>query len=246
MKKASPALLLVGALLAAPTALAQSLTGNVGSAAITKGERDLEVRVGVNSEDEADSRVHYTHAFTDWYQLRTIVSFEKDDGQGWDYGSLGFENWFQWREEAKDGSGFNGGLRLGYAFEDGAGPDEAEVRLTLTDKFAGAWEWRTNVIAEFETGSGSEGGAELETRFQLTRGMPAPFLGASRWRLGAEILSEYGNTRDFAALDDQAHQVGPVVKFEWDNGVYLQSSVRFGLTDAADDVMGKVFVGREF
>jgi hypothetical protein len=237
--------LALGVIFAAP-AHAQSLTGSVGSANITAGETGVEVRAGVNDAGDAAFRVQYEYAFTDWYQLRTIGLFEQPDGEDWEFAALTFENWFQWSEEADDGAGFNGGLRLAYGFNDGGGPDEAEVRFTLTDEFAGRWEWRTNLIGEIETGEGSEGGVELESRFQLTRGIGLAALGSSDWRLGAELYSEFGNSRDIPDLDDQAHQLGPVVKVEWDNGVYLQTAVRFGLTDGADDSMAKVFVGREF
>jgi hypothetical protein len=236
----------VAVLAVAPVAAAQSLTGNVGSAGIAEGDRALEVRAGVADTGDAASRVHYDHAFTDWYQLRTVAAFSRPDAGEWKFSALAFENWFQWSEEAADQSGFNGGLRLAYAFVDGGGPDGAEVRLTLTDKFAGRWEWRANVIGGFETGTGSAGGADLGTRFQLTRGLDGRAFGSEKWRLGAELFSEYGDTRDLAAFEDQAHQLGPVVKAEWKNGIYLQSAVRFGLTDGSDDAMFKVFVGREF
>ncbi|MBI1340367.1 hypothetical protein GC169_09210 [bacterium] len=231
--------------LAAPQAEAQSLTGNVGSAGITAGERAVELRLGVD-EGGAAGRVHYDQSFSDWYQVRLIAAFSKPDGRDWDYRSFAVENWFQWSEEARDTSGFNGGLRLAYSFEDGGGPDEAAVRLTLTDKFADVWEWRANVIGEIETGSGSEGGVALQTRGQLTRGLDFAAFGSDSWRLGFEVFSEYGNSRDIPGFDDQAHQIGPVVKVSWENGVYLQSAVRFGVTDGADDSMAKVFIGREF
>ena len=156
------------------------------------------------------------------------------------------ENWLQWSEEASDNSGFNGGLRFAYAFADDGGPDEAEVRFTLTDKFADGWEWRTNLIAEMEAGDGSEGGVSLEARWQLTRALGVQALGSDNWRFGVDVFSEIGNTRDIPGLDDQAHQVGPVLKVGWGNGVFIQTSLRVGVTDGADDSMAKFFIGREF
>lgn len=247
MTKAASALLAAALVLAtAVPASAQSLTGNVGSAGITKGERAVEVRAGVTDEGDGASRMHYEQAFTDWYQLRVIASFDHPADDKSDFDALTFENWFQWSEEADDNSGFNGGVRLAYDFVDGRGPDAAEVRLTLTDKFAGRWEWRANLLAAVETGEGSAGGIELESRAQLTRGLDVTALGSRDWRLGAEIFSEYGNTRDLADFEDQAHQLGAVAKAEWENGVYLQTALRFGVTDAADDAMVKVFLGRVF
>ena len=225
---------------------AQSLTGNVGSAGVSAGESAVEVRSGINDTGDVAARVHYEHAFSDWYQLRVIGSFSQPDGEDWSFRALTFENWFQWAEEADDNSGFNGGFRLGYAFADGGGPDEARARLTLTDKFADGWEWRVNLIGEVETGKGSAGGVNLETRAQVTQALDFAAFDSQDWRLGAELFSEFGNSRDIPAFDEQAHQIGPVLKVSWDNGVYLQTAVRVGLTEGSDDSMFKLFIGREF
>lgn len=225
---------------------AQSLTGNVGSAGVTKGEQSVEGRLGLDDEGNAASRFHYDNALTDWYMFRLIGSFSKPDGEDWDLAGLTAENWFQWREERADNSGFNGGLRFAYTFAQDDGPDEAEVRLTLTDKFAGDWEWRSNLIAEMEAGDGSQGGVELEVRGQISRAVDLSALGSDDWRLGLEVFSELGNSRDLPGFDDQAHQVGPMVKISWDNGLFLQSAVRAGVTGGADDGMVKLFIGREF
>jgi hypothetical protein len=235
-----------GLLAFAPSAKAQSLTGNVGSAGVTAGEHAVEARFGVDDEGAAGARAHYDYAFTGWYQLRLIGAFAKPDDDDWDFSSFTIENWLQWREEADDNSGFNGGVRFAYSIAGDGDPDEAEVRLTLTDKFAQDWEWRANVIGEMEVGDNSADGVFLETRGQLTRGFDFTALGSQDWRFGAEIFSEFGNTTDIPGFDDQAHQIGPVVKTSWENGVYLQSAVRFGVTEGADDSMFKIFVGREF
>lgn len=227
-------------------AQAQSLTGNVGSAGITPGEQSLETRFGFDDADNWAARVHYDRAISGWYQVRLIAAATRPDGQDWDYDSFTVENWFQWREEASDNTGFNGGLRLSYTLADGNDVDEVELRLTLTDKFARDWEWRANVIGEIEAGDGSDGGVALETRGQLTRAIGLDALASTDWRAGVELFSEYGNSRDIPGLDDQAHQIGPVVKASWDNGLYLQSALRVGLTGGADDMMLKLFVGREF
>lgn len=232
--------------LAAFHAEAQSLTGNVGSAGISNGEQAIESRIGMDDDGNAASRVHYDNAFTDWYQLRLIASFSKPEDGDWGFSSATIENWFQWSEEGKDNSGFNGGLRFAYGISDGGGPDEAEIRLTLTDKFLQDWEWRANVIAEAEVGDGSSDGVDLESRFQLSRAVPLSALGSDKWRLGVELFSEYGNSRDILDLDDQAHQIGPVLKIDWQNGVFLQTAFRTGMTDGSDDAMAKLFIGKEF
>ncbi|MGB3625528.1 MAG: hypothetical protein WA989_06865 [Henriciella sp.] len=232
--------------LCALPATAQSLTGNVGSAGVTKGEQSIEGRLGLDEAGNAASRLHVDNAFTGWYQLRLISAFSKPDGEDWDFSSLTLENWFQWREEADDNSGFNGGLRFAYTFADGGGPDEAAMRLTLTDKLADGWAWRANLIGEVETGDGSQGGVGLQARAQVFRALAMSALASDDWSLGVELFSEFGNSRDIPGFDEQAHQIGPVVKVGWDSGIYLQSAIRVGVTDGADDAMAKLFLGREF
>ena len=91
-----------------------------------------------------------------------------------------------------------------------------------------------------------EGGVALEGRAQVSRALNASALGTDDWRLGIEYFAELGNTRDIPGLSDQAHQIGPVVKIGWTGGYFIQSAVRFGITEGADDAMAKLFVGREF
>lgn len=225
---------------------AQSLTGNVGSANITAGDRAAEIRLGTDDTGLVQGRLHMEHAFSGWYQLRAIAAFRKPDDADWDYSGLTLENWFQWAEEGKDDRGINGGLRLAYTWSDGGDADEVAARLTLTDRFADNWEWRANIIAGADISSSSPGGVDLESRFQLSRAVRMEALGTDKWRFGGELFSEFGISSDLLPLEEQAHQAGPVVKAEWANGVYLQAAVRAGLTDGSDDLMGKIFIGREF
>lgn len=230
----------------AGAANAQSLTGNVGSANIAAGERAAELRLGVGEAGIAQSRAHYEHSLSEWYQFRAIAAFRKPEAEGWDYSGLTLENWLQWSTEGREGKGLNGGLRLAYTFADGGRSDEAAVRLTVTDRLPDGWEWRANLIAGFETSGDPAAGADLESRFQVTRAASRTLMGSEKWRFGAELFSEYGNTLDLQGIDRQAHQFGPVAKVEWGNGVSVQTAVRFGLTEGSDDMMFKLFIGQDF
>lgn len=199
-------------MLCAPTVIAQSLTGNVGSAGVSEGDTSVEFRAGFDDIGNIGARLHYDYGLTDWYQFRVIGSFAQPDGESWDVTSLTAENWFQWSEEQADNSGFNGGLRFAYGFAQDGGPDEAEIRFTVTDRFSGEWEWRGNLIAEMEAGDGSRGGVDLEARLQLSRELNFNALGTTDWRLGAELFGEIGNTLNIPDIDQQAYQLGPVLK----------------------------------
>jgi len=64
------------------------------------------------------------------------------------------------------------------------------VRLTVTDKLPDGWERRATVIAGFETSDDPAGGADLESRVQITRAAPLTLMGSKKWRFGAELFSE--------------------------------------------------------
>lgn len=225
---------------------AQSLTGNVGSANVGGGDRSAEARLGIDETGSAASRLHYEYAFSDWYQLRTIASFRRPDDGEWSYSGLTLENWFQWAEEGANNKGFNGGVRLAYTFTENDRPDTLAVRVTLTDRFASGWEWRANVIAETTLNDRISDSAEIESRFQVTRALTGTPAGTTKWRVGAELFSEFGNAKNLPSIDEQAHQIGPVVKADLPSGVFLQAAVRAGLTPGSDDLMTKFFIGREF
>lgn len=237
----------ISACLAVATpALAQSLTGNVSSPNISAGDRGVESRTGMDNEGNLAGRVHYDQAFSGWYKLRFIGAYSRKDGSSVDFSGVTLENWLQWTEESSDGSGISTGATFSYTLPDGAGPDKSAFGLLLADRFAQKWEWRANASADTEVGGGRKEGVNLGSSFQLTRKLNITQAGSSNWRLGAEMFSKYGTTDDILDLDDQAHQIGPVIDGKWDNGFYLQAALRAGLTEGSDDFMGKVFIGRKF
>lgn len=241
------ALTTISACLAIATPVwAQSLTGNVSSPKISAGDRGVESRTGIDDEGNMAGRVHYDQAFSGWYKMRLIGAYQRKDGASLDFSGVTFENWLQWTEESSDGSGMNTGATLSYTLSDGAKADKTAFGLLLSDRFAQSWEWRANGSADSEVGGGRKEGVNLGTSFQLTRKLDIVQAGSSNWRLGGEIFSKYGTTDDILDLDDQAHQIGPVIDGKWDNGFYLQAAVRAGLTTGSDDFMGKVFIGRKF
>ena len=108
------------------------------------------------------------------------------------------------------------------------------------------WERRANVIAGAGISDDADSAADLESRLPLIRAFPGAAFAGGSWRFGAEFFSDYANSRDIPGLDQQAHQFGPVLKADWDNGVCLQAGARAGLTDGADGTMMQIFLGRGF
>lgn len=235
-----------GAVIVGAAASAQSLTGSVSSANITRGEGEVEARYGVNDEGAAASRLHVQYAFFDWYRARVIFAATDRVGQGWRYGSTAFENHFQWAQEGPDNSGFNGGLRVSYIAGAGNADDAVSTRLIITDRFAGRWEWRANFHVGMPVNGRFDDNAELEIRANLTRALDINLPGTSSWRAGVELFSELGTPNDFLSDRASAHQAGGVLSIGLGNGVSISSRARLGLSRNADDAMFQIAIGRSF
>ncbi len=225
---------------------AQSLTGSVSSANITRGEGEVEARYGVNDEGAAGSRLHVQYGFSDWYRARVIFVATDRVGQGWRYGSTAFENHFQWAQEGTDNGGFHGGLRVSYIAGAGNSDDAVGTRLIVTDRFAGRWEWRANFDVGMPVNGRFEDDAELEIRANLTRGLDINLPGTSSWRAGVEVFSELGTPNDFLSDRASAHQAGGMVSFGLTDTISISSRARFGLSRNADDAMFQIAIGRDF
>lgn len=227
-------------------ATAQSLTGSVSSANITRGEGKIEARYGVNDEGSAASRLHAQYAFTDWCRLRVIVAATDRVGEGWRHGSTALESHFQWAEEAVDQSGFNGGLRVGYTSRPDGRDDTVGAVLIVTDRFAGPWEWRANFNVTTPVNGNVSDDAKLEVRASLTRALAFDMPGVRSWRAGVELFSELGTPNDFMSDRASAHQAGGVISIGLGNGVSISSRARLGLSRNADDAMLQIAIGRSF
>lgn len=244
------------ALMAAPVTLqsahAASPIGNVGTAKADEGAFSAELRTGFTFDDAGSSnderfriRQHIDYGFSDWYAVRIVTEQDKQQGADFDFRSITFENRFQIFE--RDVHGWDGGVRVIYGVGAGGGQsDEIDIRFIANVPIGENWEWRHNTILEHEVGSNADDGLILEQRNQLTRRIGNFIPGVAKTRVGVEMFNDFGNLRDDAGFDGQDHQIGPVMKADFPNGVYFQAGYRAGLSDDAPDHLLKFFIGRKF
>jgi hypothetical protein len=151
------------------------------------------------------------------------------------------ENIFQLTEQGQ--FWFDAGLYLEYKAEDKAA-DEAEVKLLL-EAPTGDLSHTLNLEFAKEIGEGAD------------RGVNFAYAWRSRWRLtelfepGFEAYGEFGRIDHFEALEEQEHNIGPVIAGKVDLGntpghIKYRIGYLFGITEASADGIAKLDLEYEF
>ncbi len=237
------ALLALIALSPAGQAHAQSPVGDTGSAGVTKGRTAIESRLAGVDDGEWRWRTHWDHGFTQRYGLRVIAEQGRTDAEGWQHRSLTFENRFDFTPAEGD---YSFGARVAYVVSARDSADEIDLRLIGSRAFGDGWEYRGNVIFEFQVGAGAQAGAGLELRQQLTRDLDAFRAWGGDWTAGAELLSDIGALRKIEPLDTQGHVAGAYLSSRFQSGLGVRFGARAGLTDASDDLSVRLTVSQRF
>lgn len=244
---------LVVSLLFLYKAHAGSPTSNVGSTKVDKGVLYLDSRFGFTLAEDSGSndsrlrlRQHVDYGFTDWYAFRILTAQDKRRGDNLEHSSFTLENRFQFIERSKHG--WDGGVRLLYSHSDGdKTPHELDFRLMAQVPFGRdkKWEYRHNTIFEHDIGPDSRHGIILELRQKISKSVtPPPYLKSLRF--GIEMFNDFGRLRDTQGFNSQDHQIGPLLKASFKNGVYLQTGYRTAFSDDGTDHVIKLFLGRKF
>ncbi len=240
-------------MLTAHSAQAASPIGNVGGASVSEGAFSAEWRGGYTWDDVGSSankrfqmRQHLDYGFNDWYAFRLLTAQDKRGGDNLEHNAFTIENRIQLIERREHG--WDGGIRIGYGHSDGdKTPHELDFRLMAQVPFGEneKWEFRHNSIFEHDIGENSRHGLALEFRHQITKAVEPPDYLKSL-RLGIGMFNDFGRLRDTAGFNSQDHQIGPVIKGSFDNGVYFQTGYRTALSDDGADHLVKLFIGKKF
>lgn len=246
-------LVMVAMLSTSITAHAASPISNVGTAKVNEGELSIEQRMGYTIDTPNNSahkrfrmRQHLDYGWNDWYATRFVVEQNKLHADNVEHASISLENRFQIFEKKTDG--WDGGFRLIYGHSDGdKTPHEIDVRLMAQVPFGtnDDWEFRHNTVLEHDIGENSRNGVTVEFRNQITKALDAPDYMKSL-RMGVEMFNDFGRLRDSAGFNSQDHQIGPVIKGSFDNGLYFQTAYRAGISDDGADHLLKLFIGKKF
>lgn len=227
-------------------AYAQSISA-IGGASVNKGALSVELRTGFATDNDPVSasqderlrtRFHVDYGVTDHYAARIILKGDKRKGNTYEHEALEFENRFE--VFSREDHGFDGGFRVNYALKDGdKKPDSLTVRLVEVVPLE-KWELRFNQFFSHDIGQDSEGGFSFESRMQATYGFTKKLRG------GMDSFNDFGRLKELSGYTEQAHSLGPVVKYKLGNGYGVETSYLAGISEAAADHSFKFFVSKAF
>ncbi len=231
---------------------AASAVSNVGGATVTEGKTSVEFRFGATEDDSSSSndkryrmRQHIDHGFNDWYALRALVAQDKRKNDNLEHQSFTLENRFQLIE--KRDYGWDGGFRLSYAQSDGdKKPHEVVVRLVAEADINDKWKIIHNTFFSHDIGAESEDGASAEIRHRLIRKMDVSVPYIEGLALGVDMMNDFGRLKDLSGYSNQDHQIGPIAKISFSDGVALQTTYRTAISSAGVDNTFGLFVSKSF
>ena len=230
-------------------AMAASPTSFVSGPGVTAGETSVEVRGGYSLDDERAGldnrwqfREHVDHGFNDLYALRIIAAQNDRRGEDFEHSSISVENRFQIFNEAQDG--FDGGFRISYGHNKGSTADNVGLNLIGQKKLMNSWTTRHNITLSHEVGSDADDGLSLGLRHQTMKTIAFEPLSAAS--IGIEMFNDFGNLSNQSGYSDQDHQIGPVFKGKFDNGISFETGYRLGVSRAARDHLFKLGVAKSF
>jgi hypothetical protein len=227
---------LVAAALIMPAGAARA-DHKVYSPNVTKGEFALEARghLDVDDEDAKDGGqkqvYEVEYSVTDRWHTAVFGKLRKRPNGPLRYDLTAWENIIEVAGEGKYWVDFGLYFEFALADEDDD-PNEFEWKL-LFEKLTGPLRNRLNINFEEELGGEDENSTKLEYAWQ------------TKWRTGTpieagfEAFGELGEISDILPLDEQEHQLGPVLWWELEIGERSKLEVQlgwlFGLTGATPD-----------
>lgn len=231
-------------------AAAASPVSFVSGPSVTAGQTAVEGRIGYTIDNESavndqriQSRLHLDHGFTDIYALRIIAAQDKIDGDHFSHDNFTFENRFHLFKKQR--YGFDGGARLVYTKRNGDASRDGIAVNFIGQKDFGSLQARHNVILKHDIGANARNGVSLELRHQLTTKTAAPEF-ATTMRYGVEMFNDFGNLSRQSGYSNQDHQIGPVLKMGFRNGLSIETGYRLGVSNAARDHIFKFSLAKNF
>ncbi len=231
----------ITAALIASAAQASSSVSQVGSARVEEGKATIQMRSGYTWDGSGSShhnrlrtRQHFDYGFTDWYALRVITRQNRFVGGTISHEAIAIENRFQILEAVEDG--WDAGIRLTYKHNSHDDtPNHLEVNVLNQVPVTEEWEFRSNIIGEYDIEASSGDVFLFELRSQMTRKIDLPYAEVKSLRIGVEMFNDFGALAKASQFHNQGHIAGTVIKLGLENGISTQASYRYGISRSAPD-----------
>ena len=219
-------LIVVLAIVGAPTAAAQS-TGGVFGPVVDESDNAWDVRLSYDPDSENTAlRLHYQRAINSDVRWRVVGQIRSTEGTDFDPDHLTAQLFWQ---VTPDGQSYQSGFRFDGRYRFDARPGQFTIHWIHQWRQIDQWTLRFISGATLEMGEDARDGLAIQTRASAMRSL------ASGPKVGMELFSQYGSTSDWLAFQEQRHQAGPVAVWSLGEGWGLYTGALFGISEAAPD-----------
>lgn len=218
-------------------AFSAGLVSTVSSPDIAKNILNAGLRFGydfgkTHSDNDRNIlvRQQFEYGFTDVYSARLQFVQNRPQYGAWRQKAIGFQNRIEFADEEKDGWGAS--VRASYQYQSGRDRHDT-VRascLYLLPDVLGA-EFRQNILLQYNIDKNLHEGFTLEFRTQMT----APY--SDHMRIGIDVMNIFPSFTHHNIMQNDTHQIGPIIKTKLTDDVSLQTGYRF-TTDGKTDSHG--------
>ncbi|MEM9081870.1 MAG: transporter [Verrucomicrobiota bacterium] len=229
--------LILSGLLACTTLQAQN-TGGVFGPVVNDDYAALQYRFTLDTDgDDYAHRIHYEQSLNDDFMWRAVVGGRNTNSSNFNFDFFQAELFW---ELTQGQTAYRTGLRFDLTLRDDDRPQTFGLHWMHQYTFADNWTARFLAMSSADFGDNTRDGINLQTRASLTRRLN------SQISLGAELYNAYGTTDNFLDLDDQLHQLGPVLTYALQEDLQLYTGVLFGLTDRSSDPQFRLWLTKRF
>lgn len=234
MKTALP---FTASLLFTSSLLAQN-TGGVFGPVVNDGWSALQYRATYDVDNDGFAqRIHYEQALNGDFMLRGVVGTRKTAESDVDFDFFQAELFW---ELSEDNSPYRTGVRFDLTLRDEDRPQTFGFHWMNQYSFSKDWSARFLTLTTIDFGENTRDGIGLQTRASLTRRL------SNKISLGAELYNIYGSTDEILELDEQRHQLGPVLTYNLSDDFQIYSGVLFGLTDRDSEPQFRLWLTKSF
>lgn len=227
-----------GLLATLPLTAQATQTGGVFGPVVNEGHRSAQYRVGHDLDNHGlAQRLHYQQALNDDLMWRFVAQARKTGESDVDFDFVQGELFWQLADLRPN---WAHGLRFDLRLRDSGRPAQIGVNWMHQIEFADNWQARLLLLSVLQFGDDAASGVFLQTRASVG------YAASDRYRLDLSMFSSYGSTADFAAFDQQSHQLGPTLTVQVNRRWQVQAGYLAGLTDGTPDNVVRLWLSRRY
>ena len=219
----------------APTSATFATTGGVFGPVVNPGHKSWQYR-GAYNDGGFSQRIHYQQSVTPQHMWRIVGQTRNVHGESSEYDFLQAELFWQLPNV---NSNWQQGLRFDLRHRDSNRPNQFGINWMHQFRLGPDWSARALLLTTRQFGDNGRDGIGIQARGALTRHLAAP--GAA---VSLSWFGDMGTTTNWAAGNNQSHQIGPTAQFNFAQGWQAVAGVLVGVTEPSPDLAVRLWITR--